>query len=191
MKLLGCALLLAGLALPVHAEVEHYALDPSHTYVSFEAPHIQGISIWRGKFDTTQSGSVTLDRAAKSGSLEVVIDASSIDTGHAKLNEHLKAPEFFDAAKFPTAVYKADTIKFDGDSPAEVDGKLTLHGVTRPVVLKINSFKCIMHPMLHKQVCGADAAGEINRSEFGIDYGVQFTGSPQVKLAIQVEGIKQ
>jgi polyisoprenoid-binding protein YceI len=191
MKLLMGGVVLAVLALPVRAEVEHYAIDPEHTYVSFEAPHIQGISIWRGKFDTTKSGAVTLDRTAKTGSLEVVIDTSSVDSGHAKLNDQLRKPEFFDVAKFPTAVYKADTVKFEGDTPSEVDGQLTLHGVTRPVVLKINSFKCIMHPMLHKQVCGADAAGEINRSEFGMGYGVQFTGSPQVKLAIQVEALKQ
>src|SRR5579871_6503714 len=109
MKLLmGCAVaMVAVLALPLRAEVEHYALDPDHTYVSFEAPHIQGISIWRGKFDTTKSGSVSLDRAAKSGSLEVVIDTGSIDTGHAKLNAHLKQPEWFDVTKFPTATFKA------------------------------------------------------------------------------------
>lgn len=183
------ALALLALSPAVLAQPEHYTIDVDHTYASFEAPHIQGISIWRGKFDHTQSGSVALDRAARTGSVEVVIDAGSVDAGHAKLNEHLRSPKFFDAAKYPTAVYKGQ-IKFDGDTPAAVDGQLTLHGVTRPVALKINSFKCITHPMLKRQVCGADAAGEINRSDFGIDYGVDMVGSGQVKLAIQVEALK-
>lgn len=185
---LAAGLLLA-LSAPAFAEVEHYSVDPDHTYVSMEVPHIQSISIWRGKFDHTQSGTITLDRAKKTGTVDVVIDTASIDFGHQKLNEHLKKDEFFDVAKYPTATYHSDSIKFDGDSPSEVDGQLTLHGVTKPVALKINSFKCIMHPMLKVQVCGADASGEFDRSDFGIGYGVQFTGTGKVKLQIQVEAL--
>jgi polyisoprenoid-binding protein YceI len=181
------AALLLGLSAPAFAEVEHYTVDPAHTYASFEAPHIQGISIWRGKFDRTRSGTVTLDRAAKTGTVEITIDTSSIDFGLDKMNEHAKSAEFFDVEKYPTAVYKSDSVKFDGDKPVEVDGQLTLHGVTKPVVLKINSFKCIIHPMMKVQACGADASAEFSRSDFGIDHAVDMTGSGLVKLQIQVE----
>ena len=185
-RLFPLALLLAPAAM---AAPDHYTADPTHTFVSFEAPHIQAISIWRGKFDRTQSGTITLDLAGKSGTVDVIIDASSVDFGLQKLNEHVSSPDFLDVAKYPTAEYKGD-IKFDGDAPSSVEGQLTLHGVTKPLTLKINSFKCIQHPMLKKQVCGADAAGEINRSDFGVDKGVNMTGSGSVKLAIQVEALK-
>jgi polyisoprenoid-binding protein YceI len=187
LKPLAAGLLLA-FSVPAFAEVEHYTIDTDHTYVSMEVPHIQGISIWRGKFDRTQSGTITLDRGKKTGTVDIVIDTSSVDFGHQKLNEHLKKDEFFDVAKYPTATYHADSIKFDGDTPSEVDGQLTLHGVTRPVALKINSFKCITHPMYKVPYCGADASAEFDRSDFGISYGVQMTGSAKVKLQIQVEG---
>jgi polyisoprenoid-binding protein YceI len=180
---IASASLLLALSAPAFADAEHYSIDPDHTYVSFEAPHI---SIWRGKFDHTQSGTIVLDRGAKTGSVNITIDASSVDFGNAKLNEHAKSDKFFDVSKFPTAVFKADTVKFSGDSPSEVDGQLTLHGVTKPLVLKINSFKCIIHPMLKTPVCGADASAEFDRSDFGMDYAVQMTGG-QVKLQIQVE----
>ena len=183
---IASAALLLGLSAPAFAEVEHYTVDPEHTYASFEAPHIQQISIWRGKFDHTQSGTVTLDRAKKTGTVDIVIDTSSIDFGHEKMNKHAKSADFFDVEKFPTATYHSDSIKFDGDAPSEVNGQLTLHGVTKPVVLKINSFKCIMHPMLKVQVCGADASASFDRSDFGIAYAVPMTGG-QVKLQIQVE----
>jgi polyisoprenoid-binding protein YceI len=172
------------LAAPVH-----YTIDPNHTFPSFELPHIQGISIWRGKL-TSSAGTIVLDREAKTGSADITIQANSFDFGMAKLDEHVEGSEMFDAKKFPTITFKSSSFKFNGDAPSEVDGDLTMHGVTKPVALKLNSFKCIMHPMLKKEVCGADASAELNRSDFGIDYGVQFTGSPMVKLAIQVEALK-
>jgi polyisoprenoid-binding protein YceI len=177
-------------AFGAQAAVDHYTIDPSHTYPSFQAPHIAGISFWRGKFDRS-SGTVTLDRAAKTGSLDITIDTSSIDFGHEKMNAHAKGADFFDVAKFPTATYKAKSIQFDGDTPVSVPGELTLHGVTRAVPLKINSFKCIVHPMLKKEVCGADASAEIDRTDFGISYGVpQPIPSGKVTLQIQVEALK-
>lgn len=170
------------------AAPETYAIEPGHTYPSFEADHM-GISILRGKFKKT-SGTVVLDRAAKTGSLDIVIDADSLDFGHDKLNAHAKNPDMFDVAKFPTATYKSKSITFKGDVPASVEGELTLHGVTKPVTLTINKFKCIEHPMLKKEVCGADASAEFKRSDFGINYGLP-RFAPEVKLAIQVEAIKQ
>ena len=165
-----------------------YQLDPAHTSPSFEADHFGGVSIWRGKF-TKSSGTVTVDREAKKGTLEATIDMTSVDIGNDKLNEELKSPQFFDTEKFPTATYKGTSIKFDGDKPVAVDGELTLHGVTKPVQLKINKFTCIQHPMLKREVCGADASGTFNRTDFGINYAVP-PFAPEVKLAIQVEAIK-
>ena len=167
---------------------DSYTIDPNHTYPSFEADHM-GISAWRGKF-TKNSGTVTLDRAAKTGSLDITIDTSSIDFGHAKLNDHAKSAEMFDVAKYPTAVYKGTAIKFEGDKPVSVEGTLTLHGVAKPVTLAINKFNCIQHPMLKREVCGADASASFNRADFGIDYGAKYGFSMETKLAIQVEAIK-
>jgi polyisoprenoid-binding protein YceI len=167
-----------------------YAIDPNHTYPSFEADHFGGLSVWRGKFTKT-SGTITLDRAARTGSMDVTIDATTLDFGHEKMNAHAKGADMFDVAKFPTATYKAGAIKFNGDKPAEVDGELTLHGVTKPVKLAIRQFKCIQHPMLKREVCGADAVATFNRSDFGIGYGTQMGFNPEVKLAIQVEAVKQ
>lgn len=166
-----------------------YNLDPTHTYPSFEADHMGGLSIWRGKFDKT-SGVVTLDRAARTGSIDVKIDPASIDFGNAKLNEHVKSSEMFDVAKFPEASYKGKFSKFKGDVPTEVDGILTLHGVSKPVKLAIHDFKCIQHPMLKREACGADATGTFSRADFGVNYGEQYGFKQEVKLAIQVEGVK-
>ena len=165
-----------------------YTIEPNHTYPSFEADHM-GISVLRGKFTKT-SGTIVLDRAAKTGSLDITIDAATIDFGHEKLNTHAKTADMFDVAKFPTAAYKSKSVTFKGDVPVSVEGELTLHGVTKPVTLAINKFKCIPHPMLKREVCGADASAEFNRADFGINYGLPHF-APEVKLAIEVEAIKQ
>ncbi|MBS0309100.1 MAG: polyisoprenoid-binding protein [Proteobacteria bacterium] len=165
-----------------------YNIDPDHTYPSFEADHM-GISVWRGKFDKS-SGTVTLDRAAKTGSVDITIDANSIDFGHAKLNAHAKGKDMFNTEKFPTVTYKGKSIKFDGDTPVAVEGELTLLGVTKPVNLTINKFKCMQHPFYKREVCGADASAHFKRTDFGLDYGVQMGFAPDVKLSIQVEALK-
>ncbi|HEU5435015.1 MAG TPA: YceI family protein [Telluria sp.] len=189
MKHLIAAFIAAGAATAAIAAPDTYMVEPGHTYPSFEADHM-GISILRGKFTKT-SGTIVLDRAAKTGSLDITIDASTLDFGNEKLNGHAKGADMFDVAKFPTATYKSKSITFKGDMPATVNGELTLHGVTKPVVLTINKFKCIQHPMLKREVCGADASATFNRADFGIDYAVKMGFNPEVKLAIQVEGVKQ
>ena len=167
-----------------------YQLDPAHTYPSFEADHFGGLSVWRGKFTKT-TGTVTLDRAAKAGTVDVTIDPASIQTGNPKLDDHLKTNEFFDVAKFPTATYKGTSIKFDGDKPVEVDGTLTMHGVTKPLSLKIESFKCMQHPVLKREVCGVEASASFDRAAFGMDFGKAYGFSMDTKLHIQAEGVKQ
>ncbi len=170
---------------------QSYNIDPSHTYPSFEADHMGGLSVLRGKFTKT-SGTIVLDRTAKTGSLDIVIDANTIDFGNEKLNKHVKSedPGMFNTAKFPTATYKSKSIAFDGDKPVSVNGELTLAGVTKPVKLTINKFKCIIHPMMKREVCGADASAEFKRSDFGINYGAAYGFNQDVKLSIEVEAIK-
>jgi polyisoprenoid-binding protein YceI len=171
------------------AAAETYKIDPSHTYPSFEADHFGGLSVWRGKFNTTE-GTIVVDRAAKSGTVDITIDAASLDFGNEKLNAHAKGAEMFDVTKFPKATYKGKLV-FTGDAPTSVNGELTLHGVTKPVTLQINKYKCMVNPMSKKDVCGADASATFNRSDFGVSYGTQLGFNPETKLAIQVEAIKQ
>lgn len=172
----------AGVAGPVS-----YDIDPNHTYPSFEADHA-GLSNFRGKFRST-SGVVRLDREARRGDLEITIDTSSLDFGHDKLNAHAKGADMFDVEKYPTAIYVGRFSKFEGDVPRQVDGNLTLHGVTKPVTLEIRSFICRMDPRRKKQVCGADAAAHVNRADFGIDFGQKMGFKQDVALVIQVEAI--
>jgi polyisoprenoid-binding protein YceI len=164
-----------------------YTLDPAHTYPSFAADHFGGMSVWRGKFNTT-SGKVVYDKDAKSGSIEVTVDMSSINFGMPKLDEHAKSPEIFDAAKYPTATYSGKFTKFNGATPTEAQGTLTMHGVTKPVTLVINSFVCRPHPVTKKEVCGADASATFSRADFGVNYGEKYGFKQEVALQIQVEG---
>ncbi|MDH6149053.1 polyisoprenoid-binding protein YceI [Paraburkholderia sp. WSM4179] len=167
-----------------------YLLDPMHTFPSFEADHFGGLSIWRGKFTKT-TGTVTLDRAAKTGTIDVTVDPASVQTGNPKLDDHLRAAEFFDVEKYPTVTYKGTEIKFDGDKPVEVIGALTIRGITKPVNLKIDSFKCMQHPVLKREVCGVEASTEFNRADYGMEFGAKYGFSMQTRLHIQSEGIKQ
>ncbi|WGS46137.1 YceI family protein [Burkholderia sp. JSH-S8] len=183
------AALAASLSFSAFADVATYQFDPSHTYPSFEADHFGGLSVWRGKFDKSQ-GSVTLDRAAKTGTVDVATDIASVSTGNAKLDEDLRSAEFFDASKYPEAIYKG-AIRFVGDKPASVVGNLTLHGVTKPLTLKIDSFKCMPHPMLKREVCGIDAVGEFDRADFGVDYGKAYGFKMKTRLLITAEAVKQ
>lgn len=182
------AALMAGASLPAIAAPDNYTIDPTHTYPSLEFSHM-GLSVWRGKFNKS-SGKIVLDRAAKSGTVEVTIDVSSINFGLAAMDEKARSDDFFDTVKFPTATYKGK-LKFVGDAPKAVEGQITIRGVTRPAMLSINIFNCIPHPMLKKEVCGADAEGELNWSEYGMkmsQYGQGDAG--KVHLRIQVEAIK-
>jgi len=169
------------------AASDSYTIDPNHTFPSFEVNHV-GFSTQRGRFNTTR-GTLTLDRAAKQVAVEITIDANSIDTGYDKLEEHLRKPDFFDVAKFPTIIFKADSGRFDGDRLVALEGQLTMHGETKPVVLQVHNFKCGNHPFTKKPLCSADVTGEIKRTDFGIKYGVPFVGD-DVKLFIQVEALK-
>jgi len=187
---IGClALVVLGTAATAAvAAPANYKVDPEHTYPSFEADHFGGVSVWRGKVKQT-SGDIVFDKAAQSGTVDVTIDMTTIDTGHEKLNGHLKGPDagMLDVAKFPTAHYKGKLVNFKDGAPTQVQGELTFHGVTKPVTLTINSFKCMAHPMKKKEFCGADAVTTINREDFGVNWGKAFGFKQDVKIAIQIE----
>ena len=175
---------LAGSALAAPAT---YNIDPAHTYPTFEADHM-GISFWRGKINSS-SGKITLDKAAGTGTVDVTMDMKSIDFGHQGLNDHAQTPDLFDTAKFPTATFTGKLVKFKDGVPTAVDGTLTLHGVTKPVTLAINKFTCKEHPMMKKEVCGADASAQINREDFGVAFGKQMGFGMGVTLRISVEAL--
>lgn len=174
-------------ALPISAlAAETYTVDPTHTYPHFSVSHL-GFSTLQGRFDKT-SGKVTLDRSAKSGSVDITIDATSINTGLAKRDDHLKSPDFFNTAEFPTLNYKG-SIKFNGDTPSSVQGSLTLLGVTKPVTLTIDSFKCGANPMNKKEECGASAYTQIKRSDFGMKAFLPGVGD-DIRLVFEIEAYK-
>lgn len=173
-----------------------YRIDPNHTHPAFEVDHFDGLSTWRGLFKTT-SGTITLDREQSTGTVDVSIQVSSIDLGHDKLNQMVVGEKIgdwngLDAEHYPTAEYRGTLGDFVAGSPTTVKGELTLRGVSRPVALKIDSFKCIPdHPLLKREVCGADAVGTFKRSDFGVNAGLQFAFRQDVLLRIQVEAIRQ
>ena len=178
------------IALPFSASAfaaDSYTIDPTHTYPHFSISHL-GFSTMQGRFDKS-SGKIKLDRAAKSGSVEVTIETGSVSTGFAKRDDHLKSPDFFNAAEFPNVTYKSTAMHFKGDAPSSVEGSLTISGVTKPVTLTIDSFACGTHPMNKKDVCGAAATAQIKRSEFGIKYGLPAVGD-DVKLVFEIEAVK-
>ncbi len=183
------AALAAAIATPAFAASTTYVLDPTHTYPSFETDHFDGLSVWRGKF-TKSSGTVVIDQAAKTGTVDVTIDASSIDIGNAALDKNIRSAEMLDVDKFPTATYKGTSMRFEGDKPVEVIGTFTLHGVTKPLNLQIDSFKCMLNPMIKREVCGADAKAEFNRADYGVNYGASYGFKMATRLEIQVEGVK-
>jgi len=181
---------LAGLgATTVHAQSANYALDPTHTFVTFEIGHF-GASTNRGRFDKKE-GSGQLDKTAKSGKVELSIDATSVNTGTAAFDKHLQSPDLFDAAKHPTIKFSADKFTFNGDKVAEVAGNLTLLGKTNPVVLKATQFNCYQSPMLKREVCGGDFEAQIDRTQWGMNYGVDWGFPKSVRLVVQVEAVKQ
>lgn len=164
-----------------------YTIDSAHTYPAFEADHLGGVSIWRGKITST-AGTVILDKESGTGSVNVTMDMNSIDFGHEGLNEHAKEPDIFDVAQFPTATYSGQLTNFVDGAPTAVEGELTLHGVTLPVTLTIERFLCKPHPMRGGEVCGADASASINRADFGVSFG-QPLFDMGVTLRISIEAL--
>lgn len=194
------ALPLMALATAAAARAATYTIDPDHTYPSFAADHV-GLSIWRGKFNHS-SGRITLDRAKQTGTVHIVTKIDSINFGNPPLKQMVLRDAipaslcktqcaFFDAEKYPNATYDGKLADFVNGAPTHVVGKLTLHGVTRPLDLKIEHFKCIPDFVLKpRERCGAEASATFDRSEFGIDAGKSFGMDMKVSLQIQVEAVQ-
>lgn len=186
LMLAAAAAMATGLA---HAQSANYAIDPTHTFVTFEISHF-GASTNRGRFDK-KDGSVQFDRAGKTGKVDITIDTTSINTGTPAFDKHLQSADLFDAAKHPTIRFVSDKFVFNGDKVSEVTGQLTLLGKTGPVTLKSTQFNCYQSPMLKREVCGGDFETVIDRTQWGMNYGVQWGFPKDVRLVIQVEAIKQ
>jgi len=184
------ALMLTTLAtLAASAAPTTYAIDPAHTFPSFEADHM-GISVWRGKLNKS-SGKVVYDKATGTGSVEIVTELASIDFGMDALSAWARGKDFFDVRKHPRAVFKG-TLQSPVDGvPTQLVGQLTMRGVTRPLTLAVHSIKCVQHPMLKRDYCGADASGSFNREDFGLLAGKDYGFKMNVDLRIQAEAIAQ
>lgn len=169
------------------ASAEGYAIDARHTFPMFEVSHY-GFSLQRGRFNKV-AGRLDLDPAAKKGSVEVTIDTASVDMGFEDWNKHMRGERFFQTDKFPQARFVARDFAFDIDKPVPVTGELTLLGVTRSVVLKVSQWRCAKHPILPRQLCGADLETTIKRSEFGMSANLPGIGD-EVRIAIPVEALK-
>ncbi|MBN9695119.1 MAG: polyisoprenoid-binding protein [Zoogloea sp.] len=187
MKKLVTLAIAATLSTAAFAAPETYTIEGTHTFPRFEYSHF-GYSTQLSRFDKT-TGTITLDKAAKTGAVDVTIDATSVNTGYPLFNQHIQGEDFFDTAKYPTITYKSTKVNFDGDKPTSIEGNLTVKGVTKPVTLTVTSFHCMPHPMLKKDACGANATATIKRSEFNAGKYAPYVGD-EVKLTIAVEAYK-
>jgi polyisoprenoid-binding protein YceI len=180
-------LLCSLLGLPCAAVADTYSLDTAHSMPSFSFRHLN-LSSFRGRFDRV-SGTIEFNPAQHSGNADVVIAIDSVSTGVPLLDQFLKSPRFFDAATFPSATFKSTAFTFSGEQVVSVAGKLSLHGITKPVTLKLAFFACHEHALLKVPACGADARLTLKRSDFGLD---AFIGndSDEVELDIPVEALK-
>jgi polyisoprenoid-binding protein YceI len=195
MQRIAAIVIATALPLAAAAAPDTYKLDPFHSFVHFEVDHLGGMSRMRGRFDKTD-GNFTIDHAAKTGSLEVTVQTASVTTGDndkgtrpRSRDEHLRSPDFFNVAEFPAMTFKSTRIVFKGDSPASIEGNVTLLGVTKPLTLQVDHWKCGPSPATKREMCGANASGSIKRSEFGMKFGIPAVGDEQ-KLWIEMEGYK-
>ena len=172
-----------------HAQSAAYAIDPTHTFVNFEIAHF-GTSFNRGRWDKKE-GTIQFDRAAKTGRVDITIDMASINSGVAPFDGHLKSKDFFNVAEFPTARFVGEKFIFSGDKVVAVEGTLTMVGKTQPLTLKANQFNCYTNPIFKREVCGGDFEATLQRSQWGITYGLPMVAPDNVRLVVQVEAIRQ
>ena len=188
MSQLVSALIFTVTASAAFAAPETYVVDGSHTYPRFSYSHL-GFSTQLSRFNTT-TGKVVFDKAAKTGSVDIEIDAKSVDTGSTLFNQHIQGEDFLDTAKYPIAIFKSTNVMFEGDKPAKIEGNLTIKGVTKPVTLTVTSFQAMPHPMQKKDAIGANAYTTIKRSEFNAGKYAPNVGD-EVRIDIAIEAIKQ
>jgi polyisoprenoid-binding protein YceI len=186
--LAGAAWMLAAAA-PAAVAEDTYDIDPVHSQPMFEVKHM-GFSIQRGSF-ARATGKITLDRVARKGAIEVTIDASSIKTIDPRLDVHVKGEDFFNVARYPTMTFTSSNLIFEGDQVVGAQGELTMLGVTKPVALKVANFVCGDHPVNRKPLCGAEVTTSIERSQWGMNYGIPKSLGDDVKIVIPVEAYKE
>jgi len=184
---LAIAAFVLAFAAPALGE-ENYRIDPLHTATTFSVSHL-GLSQQRGSFGKT-TGTVMLDRAAKKGTIDVAIDASTITSGSPPRETLLKGEDYFNVAQYPMITFKSVNLKFDGDVLVGAEGELTMRGLTRPVTLSVSDFKCTIHPSTKKPACGAEISAIVKRTEFGMTKNLASTAD-EVKIAVAVEAIQQ
>ncbi len=189
MKTLATLALAAAVGTTAHAQSATYAIDPTHTFVSFEVQHF-GTSTNRGRFDKKE-GTVQFDRAARTGRVDITIDMNSINTGVAPFDGHLKSKDFFNTAEHPTARFVSERFVFTGDKVTAVEGRLTMLGKSQPVTLKANLFNCYNNPMFKREVCGGDFEAVIQPTQWGITSLIPAVAPDSVRLLVQVEAIRQ
>jgi len=185
---LAAAGLIAALALPAPAAPETYTVEPTHTFPRFSYSHF-GMSTQLSRFNKT-SGTVTLDREARTGAVDITIDMTSVDTGYETFDGHIQGEDFLDTANHPTATFKSTRVSFEGDTPASIDGELTIKGITRPVTLKITNFKTMPHPIVNKPAIGADATTVVKRTDFNAGKYAPDVGD-EVTITVSLEAIRE
>jgi polyisoprenoid-binding protein YceI len=164
-----------------------YTIDENHTLPRFSYSHF-GYSTQLSRFDKT-TGKIVIDRKAKTGSVDITVATTSVNTGSTLFNEHIQGKDFLDTATYPTATYKSNQLKFDGDKLVAVEGTLMLKGISKPVILKISSFHCMPHPIYFKEACGANATTVVKRSDFNMGKYAPNV-SDEVTIDIPVEATK-
>ena len=190
------AAILVALPLAAGAAPESYTIDPYHSFPYFDVMHLD-TSLIRGRFDKT-SGKMTLDTAAKTGTVDLLIEAASFNSGDndrgprpRARDEHLRSPDFFNAVEFPRISFKGNAVKWNGDAPALIEGQLTMLGVTKPLALSVERWKCQPDPRTagKRYMCGGNATSSFKRSDFGMKFGIPNVGD-EVRLWLSVEAFR-
>jgi len=176
------------LSAPAFAVPETFVIDNNHTFPSFSYSHF-GYTVQTSRFNKT-SGTIVLDRAARTAAIDVLIDTQSVDTGSSLFNEHIQGPDFLDTAKYAIASFRSTAVTFDGDKPETIDGVLTLKGVARPVTLKVTGYQLAPHPMAKKDAIGANATATVKRTDFNAGKYAPYVGD-DVTINIAIEAIKE
>ena len=186
---LACSLA-AGILSGIAQAAEQFRIDPNHTFVQFAVVHT-GVSSVRGRFNVPK-GTASLDTAKQEATVNVEIDARSLDTGVKQLDGILIGETFFDVGKFRTATFSGRGVRFADGVPTEFEGNLTVKGVTRPVQLKAEHFVCQQVTVLvvKHYVCGGDLTATLKRSDFGLSKYLSMV-SDDVRLTISVEAIRE
>ncbi|HLR30498.1 MAG TPA: YceI family protein [Paenalcaligenes sp.] len=185
----ACAAIFASTAGVAVAEPVTYQADPTHTFAHFIYDHM-GLSRQNNSFENT-NGVLTLDLEEKTGDLQIEIDLLSVNTGAKIFNEHLQGEDFFDTENHPTATFESTKVIFDGDEPVEVEGELTIKGITKDVTLEIEHYQYLEeHPMLKRPAIGANAKTTVKRSDFDMDKFAPAV-SDEVTIEVSFEGIAQ